>query len=289
MIRSFIGRFITAEKIEATKELFANTFRLGSLSINSKGNYEVDIGSLGSLKRVYVAPNSVNDNQQAVVGPMEQILLGAQFRHTVSYTGKIADSAFRKEEFAWDHAYRETTAFSADTDCVIEVVFSTPVVLGEGIVTLSFFGDNKPDVSMSLEVRKNSIWTETKSWSTTELSESSFFTEYIAQNEANPYEGIRLNFRGTQLIYLTSFENYLTKGDGDYPLHVLSSTPGAQAIYSPSIVIRNFDASNSTTIGQGTINATSIPEYANDSAADAALSSGDFYTVTGDRSIKIIP
>lgn len=288
-IRSFIGRFITAEKIEATKELLTKFLRLGVLTIEEDGDYSVEIGNTGSLRRVYLAPNSNNENQIIGVGPVEQILLGAQLRHTVSYVGKVNDTAFRREEFLWDSAYRQTCEFTADTDCVIEVVFSETVVLGEGLVAISFSGTNKPDVSMSLEVRKNSTWTEVKAWEASELALSNFFTAFIAQNQANPYEGIRLNFRGTSPIYITAFENYLSKGDGDFLSCVMSATSDSQDIYSPSISIRDLTGSNITTIGQGTLSASSIPEYADDTAADAALSSGDIYRLTGNRTLYIIP
>lgn len=87
----------------------------------------------------------------------------------------------------------------------------------------------------------------------------------------------------THTMALGSFTMVYQKG-GDTISVKLDEVTGIEILYDDST-----NGVTGITINDGIINFEGVPEYANDAAADAALSSGGIYTVTSDRTLYKIP
>lgn len=107
----------------------------------------------------------------------------------------------------------------------------------------------------------------------------------------------RIRFTLTKDAALTYGRAYMLEyspnrpSDYELPVKLHSFFPRGQKIVGPSLGVCNSDESQLTVMGQGTLRATNIPEYADDAAADAdaTLEPGSFYRITGSRPLLVKP
>ncbi len=282
---------LSAFVIDAITALRAQSVEVPGATIQSTGDYDVTDVAYG---RGLVLTSNFHSGSAVALGQPEQCLLGAHLRHAVTYQNINADTTNFKAEFVWEPGYARAGRFSAPADQndtanrVIEVNLSESEAFGNGIAIISFVSDGVPDVFLSIEVLSDSTWSEVKQWSAAELTAATSysFAAIVPQNISTPYDGIRASFRSSGQPKVAAFEHYLSRGRGNcldsLPIH----SPNAQNLYLPSAAIRNGDGSQRTDIGQGTLLANQMPEYADEATGqNSALIAGSFYTVTGSNAI----